>query len=186
MPFWLCIYQYLLCVLLNTISIKTADNSLNHDINLLSNGAAPKDVQELPGHADVSTTMNICYLPHRRSKVCFAPAFLYPQSQPPAPLRFLSPKVLRLFGGPCENQADRRLFIFTQRAHLRTTFGSQGGKSAVLPGADRAQAAWKAAALRRGKPCLQRLRREEHLRRHIYFRQAVKGGAFEVKSRLFE
>ena len=26
--------------------------------NLLSNGAAPKDVQELLGHADVSTTMN--------------------------------------------------------------------------------------------------------------------------------
>ena len=27
--------------------------------NLLANGAAPKDVQELLGHADVSTTMNI-------------------------------------------------------------------------------------------------------------------------------
>ena len=27
--------------------------------NLLSNGAAPKDVQELLGHADVSTTVNI-------------------------------------------------------------------------------------------------------------------------------
>jgi integrase len=27
--------------------------------NLLSNEAAPKDVQELPGHSDVSTTMNI-------------------------------------------------------------------------------------------------------------------------------
>lgn len=27
--------------------------------NLLSNGAAPKDVQELLGHADVSTAMNI-------------------------------------------------------------------------------------------------------------------------------
>ena len=27
--------------------------------NLLSYGAAPKDVQELLGHADVSTTMNI-------------------------------------------------------------------------------------------------------------------------------
>ena len=27
--------------------------------NLLSNGTQSKDVQELPGHADVSTTMNI-------------------------------------------------------------------------------------------------------------------------------
>ena len=27
--------------------------------NLLSNGVAPKDVQELLGHADVSTTINI-------------------------------------------------------------------------------------------------------------------------------
>ena len=27
--------------------------------NLLSHGAAPKDVQELLGHSDVSTTMNI-------------------------------------------------------------------------------------------------------------------------------
>ena len=27
--------------------------------NLLSNGAAPKDVQELLGHSDVSITMNI-------------------------------------------------------------------------------------------------------------------------------
>ena len=35
--------------------------SLRHTFtsNLLSNGAAPKDVQELLGHADVSTTMNI-------------------------------------------------------------------------------------------------------------------------------
>ena len=32
--------------------------------NLLSNGAAPKDVQELLGHADVSTTVNIKY-PHK-------------------------------------------------------------------------------------------------------------------------
>ena len=31
--------------------------------NLLSNGAAPKDVQELLGHADVSTTM--CYKPKK-------------------------------------------------------------------------------------------------------------------------
>lgn len=29
--------------------------------NLLSNGAAPKDVQELLGHADVSTTMNYAH-----------------------------------------------------------------------------------------------------------------------------
>ncbi len=28
-------------------------------INLLANGAAPKEVQELLGHVDVSTTMNI-------------------------------------------------------------------------------------------------------------------------------
>ncbi len=28
-------------------------------INLLSSGAKPKDVQELLGHSDVSTTMNI-------------------------------------------------------------------------------------------------------------------------------
>lgn len=36
-------------------------NHLRHTFtsNLLSNGAAPKDVQELLGHADVSTTMNI-------------------------------------------------------------------------------------------------------------------------------
>ena len=27
--------------------------------NLISNGAAPKDVQELLGHTDVSTTMNV-------------------------------------------------------------------------------------------------------------------------------
>ena len=30
--------------------------------NLLSNGAAPKDVQELLGHSDVSTTMNVTYM----------------------------------------------------------------------------------------------------------------------------
>lgn len=30
-----------------------------YTINLLSGGAAPKDVQELLGHANVSTTMNI-------------------------------------------------------------------------------------------------------------------------------
>ncbi len=36
--------------------------------NLLSNGAAPKDVQELLGHADVSTTMNIYAHATRESK----------------------------------------------------------------------------------------------------------------------
>ena len=36
-------------------------NQLRHTFtsNLLSNGAAPKDVQELLGHSDVSNTMNI-------------------------------------------------------------------------------------------------------------------------------
>ena len=36
--------------------------------NLLSNGAAPKDVQELLGHADVSTTMNIYAHAKREAK----------------------------------------------------------------------------------------------------------------------
>ena len=36
--------------------------------NLLSNGAAPKDVQELLGHSDVSTTMNIYALSKREAK----------------------------------------------------------------------------------------------------------------------
>lgn len=36
--------------------------------NLLSNGAAPKDVQELLGHADVSTTMNIYAHSTRKAK----------------------------------------------------------------------------------------------------------------------
>ena len=36
--------------------------------NLLSNGAAPKDVQELLGHADVSTTMNIYAHATRKAK----------------------------------------------------------------------------------------------------------------------
>ena len=36
--------------------------------NLLSNGAAPKDVQELLGHADVSTTMNIYARATREAK----------------------------------------------------------------------------------------------------------------------
>lgn len=36
--------------------------------NLLSNGAAPKDVQELLGHADVSATMNIYAHSTRESK----------------------------------------------------------------------------------------------------------------------
>ena len=36
--------------------------------NLLSNGAAPKDVQELLGHADVSTTMNIYAHSKREAK----------------------------------------------------------------------------------------------------------------------
>lgn len=36
-------------------------NTLCHTYtsNMLSNGAAPKDVQELLGHSDVSTTMNV-------------------------------------------------------------------------------------------------------------------------------
>ena len=36
--------------------------------NLLSNGVAPKDVQELLGHADVSTTMNIYAHSKREAK----------------------------------------------------------------------------------------------------------------------
>ena len=36
--------------------------------SLLSSGAAPKDVQELLGHADVSTTMNIYAHPTREAK----------------------------------------------------------------------------------------------------------------------
>ena len=36
--------------------------------NLLSNWSAPKDVQELLGHADVSTTMNICANATREAK----------------------------------------------------------------------------------------------------------------------
>ena len=35
---------------------------------LLSNGAAPKDVQELLGHSDVSTTMNVYAHPTRKAK----------------------------------------------------------------------------------------------------------------------
>ena len=36
--------------------------------NVLSNGAAPKDVQELLGHSDVSTTMNIYAHSTRKAK----------------------------------------------------------------------------------------------------------------------
>ena len=36
--------------------------------NLLSNGAAPKDVQELLGHSDVSTTMNVSAHSTRKAK----------------------------------------------------------------------------------------------------------------------
>ena len=36
--------------------------------NLLSNGAAPKDVQELLGHSDVSTTMNVYAHANREGK----------------------------------------------------------------------------------------------------------------------
>ena len=40
--------------------------------NLLSGGAKPKDVQELLGHADVSTTMNIYAHATREAKRTFA------------------------------------------------------------------------------------------------------------------
>ena len=40
--------------------------------NLLSNGAAPKDVQELLGHGDVSTTMNIYAHAAREAKLTSA------------------------------------------------------------------------------------------------------------------
>ena len=36
--------------------------------NLLANGAAPKDVQELLGHSDVSTTMNVYAHSTRKAK----------------------------------------------------------------------------------------------------------------------
>ena len=36
--------------------------------NLLSNGASPKDVQELLGHSDVSTTMNVYAHSTRKAK----------------------------------------------------------------------------------------------------------------------
>lgn len=36
--------------------------------NLLANGAAPKDVQELSGHSDVSTTMNVYAHSTRKAK----------------------------------------------------------------------------------------------------------------------
>ena len=40
--------------------------------NLLSNGAQPKDVQELLGHSDVSTTMNVYAHATREAKQNFA------------------------------------------------------------------------------------------------------------------
>lgn len=45
-------------------------NQLRHTYtsNLLSNGAAPKDVQELLGHSDVSTTMNVYAHATRKAK----------------------------------------------------------------------------------------------------------------------
>ena len=39
-----------------------------HISNLLANGAAPKDVQELLGHSDVSTTMNVYAHSTRKAK----------------------------------------------------------------------------------------------------------------------
>ena len=40
----------------------------SYTTNLITNGASPKDVQELLGHSDVSTTMNVYAHSNREAK----------------------------------------------------------------------------------------------------------------------
>ncbi len=51
--------HYDLYSLQSTEEIPDDYEELSFTSNLLSNGAAPKDVQELLGHSNVSTTMNV-------------------------------------------------------------------------------------------------------------------------------